>query len=430
MRSRRTFLAGLGTVGIAGLAGCSGLPFLGQNQRDRPDFDVPTDAIPPIEWPASPFPVAVPDALADTHRERANALLDGVPVDPSVPNHAVATKIQSRRERVAAQLDRVADEPVALDRLSWWRRWRGSAADVAGAYRAATGQNDGATLSDRRRTVRDRLGSFESDHEYRAETVREAVLVHAPLERLISRTRRRAGPDPGYPDDPLADPFRAGDAIKQVEVAAATLNDARRLKDTYLTDRSAVTTQWSALIDATDRLRFAVSETIEPVRRFLDAGPDAFDHNLDLTPAHELFTTAASQARAAENAFHERRDEGSHATAVIEAGETLAAVEALRTAIEGIQDGGYQDEVTRESIEQTARRANDAIDAIRTAEADGLAVRIARPALSWYESISAWIEEGHAGPLRQQGALAWTELYARAVLPAAEFVNERLAKRI
>ena len=426
MKRRRQILAGLGTAGIAGLAGCSGLPFVGDEGGTRPDFEIPLDAVPAIEWPRSPFPVDVPDALVETHRERARELLDIVPMDPSIPNGAIAEELRSDRERVASDLADGPTDPWPLDTLSGWRSRRGSAANVAATYRAATGEDDASTLGERRRVVRENLGSFTADHDYRAVSVREAVLVHAPIEDLLSSIRRRVRPDPPYPDDPVAAPFQAGDAFGRVERAGALCSDARRLRKTYLDARSGVRSQWNRLITASDRLRFAVAETREPVDAFLDAGRDAFDQDLDGTAAYTLFGTASREARWADDAVAEDREDGDYARSVVEAGEALAAMEALRTAIEGIRDGDYQDDVTLASLERGARRARDALDGIRTAEYGSLAAMIGRPALSAYDGVSYQIEENYADPLRLQGELAWVELYARAVPAATAFVVKRL----
>ncbi|WP_135664372.1 hypothetical protein [Halorhabdus rudnickae] len=426
MKRRRQVLAGLGTAGLVSLAGCSGLPFVGDEGRTHPDFEVPLDAFPALEWPSSPFPVAVPDALAETHRERAQELLDTVPTDPQIPNGAIAEELRSDRERVASDLADGPTDPWPLDTLSSWRGRRGSAANVAATYRAATGDDDDSALGERRRLVREDLGSFSADHDYRADSVREGVLVHAPIENMLSSARRRVRPDPLYPDDPVATPFRAGDAFEGVERAGALCSDMRRLRETYLDARSGVRSQWNRLIAASDRLRFAVAETREPVDAFLDAGREAFDRDLDGTAAYTLFETASQEARWADDTFAQQRDDGAYATSVVDAGEALAAIETLRTAIEGIRDGDYQDDVTLASLERGARRARDALDGIRTAEYGSLAARIGRPALSAYDGFSYQIEEDYADPLRLQGELAWVELYARAVPAATAFVVERL----
>jgi hypothetical protein len=423
--ARRRFLAGLGTLGVAGLAGCSGLPSLGSDDGDE-YVDLPPDAAGSIEWPDAPFPVAVPPRLAASHRERAEALLAAVPTDPSVPNGAVAEELRAERERAAERIDDGVDEPWPTDGLDAWRGRRSDAAALLGAHRAATGEDDADEVGSRRREVRSALGSLAADHEYRASSALEAVLAHEPIEGLLADCRRRTRPNPAYPEDPIARPFRAGDALARVELARATLGDAGRLRAIYLSERDDPPSRWSALIDASDRLGLAVSRTRSTVRDFLDVDESPFRAELDGTPARALFRRASGQVSAAVDDHEERREAGDYATAVIEAGHALAAVEALRAAIEGIRDEAYRDPVSVESVEETADRARDAIASIESSEDARLASRLARPALDTFGYLPEYIERGYVDAARAQGDLAWAELYARAVPPAAAFVAERL----
>lgn len=424
MKSRRTVLAGLGTLGAASLAGCSALP-LGDNDERR-DISLSPETVEPLSWPASPFPIAVPGTLATTHEERATELLEAVPADPTVPNGAIAEKLRSGRRQAADRLASAVDDPWPTDRLSEWRSRRETVATVRGAYRAATGEDDATAVTEHRQTVRDALGSFVAVHEYRASVPVEAVLVHAPVEGLVRECRRRVRPDPAYPEDPLADPFQAGDAVGRVEHARATLADARQLRDVYLNERKDPPSQWSALIEASARLRFAVSQARSSVDGFLDVTESPFEADLEETPARTLFEATSRQVTSTVATHRQRRDDGDYATAVVEAGQALAAVEALRAAIEGIRNGAYQASVTTESVTRTAERARDAITGIEDAENQRLATQIARPAVQTFDHIPTRMERGYTDAPRIQGALARAELYARAVPAATAFVIERL----
>ncbi|QLH84652.1 hypothetical protein [Halosimplex pelagicum] len=425
MRSRRTLLAGLGTLGAATLAGCSALP-LGDDDSERADVSLPADAVDPLSWPPSPFPVAVPETLATAHEERATELLAAVPDEPTVANGAISEDLRSQRARAADRLDDPVEVPWPTERLSLWRSRREAAAAARGAHRAATGDGDASAVADRRRTVRADLGSFVADHEYRASSPLEAVLVHAPVEDLTAECRRRLRPVPAYPDDPVAAPFRAGEAVGTVERARATLADARGLRDAYLRERDDPPSQWSAVIEASDRLRFAVGRTYSTVDAVVDADEPPVDADLDGTPARTLFEETSRHVRATHDDFEDRRADGDAATAVVEAGRTLAAVESLRTAIDGIRDGAYRESVTVESVTRTAERARAAIAAVDDSDHRRLATRIARPALETFDFVPTRIEDGYTDAARVQGDLARVELYARAVPAATAFVTERL----
>lgn len=426
MTSRRAFLAWLGTAGTVGLAGCSSLPFGDDESDSQSDVSLPAGTVEPIAWPDSPFPVSVPATLAETHRERARELLAAVPTEPSVPNGAVAEEIRSERERAASRLEADVDEPWATEALSQWRSQRNTAATVRGAYRAATGENDAATVAEGRQAVREELGSFVTDHEYRASAPLEAVLVHAPIEDLVSDCRRRVRPEPPYPADSISSPFQAGDAVGRVEHARATLHDARRLQDLYLTERADATSHWAALSETSDRLRLAVIDGRSTVRDFLNIAEPPFDADLEGTAARSLFRQARQHVESKVRTHEDVHDRGAYAAAAIEAGRALCAVEALRMTIEEIRDGAHQDPVTVESVGQTADRAREAISTATQSENRRLAAHILRPALGIFNYVPRRIEEGYADAPRVQGELLRAERYARTVPEATTFVSERL----
>lgn len=423
MTSRRTVLAALGTAGVTSLAGCSTLPF-----RDRDtgaDVSVPADAVEPVSWPDSPFPVAVP-SIPEPHRERTRELLAEVPTDPSVPNGAIAEELRSDRERAGDRLVESVDESWPTDQLAEWRSRRNAAAAVQGAYRAATGEDDAATVTERRQTVRDELSSFVAAHEYRASTPAEAVLVHTPIEDLLADCRRYIRPAPAYPATPVADPFQAGDAVGNVERARATLSDAHRLREVYLTERSETPSQWDRLIETSDRLRYAVGRTRSSVEEFLEVDESPFDADLEGTAGRWLFSKASRRVTLLADGHESSRDDGDYATAIIEAGRALAAIDALRTTIEGIRDETYQEPATADAITRTAERVQEATAALAESEDRRLAALIGRPPFDTIEYLSHDLERGHTDATRVLGDLTWAELYARAVPAATAFVIERL----
>lgn len=387
---------------------------------------LPPDAVGSITWPESPFPVAVPAPLTEAHVERARELLAAVPEEPSIPNRAIAEELRSERERVAERLEDDVDEPWPTDELSEWRGRRNGAATFRGSSRAAAGEDDSEAVTERRRAVRDDLSSFVADHEYRAPSPLESVLAHAPIEELVADCRRRTRPDPTYPADPVAHPFRAGDAVGRVELARATLDDARGLRDAYVAERPEASPQWAALIEASDELRISVGRTRSTVRDVLDADEPPFDTDLAGTVGRSQFMAARGRVESAASEHEEHLHDGDYAIAVIVAGRALAAIEALRATVDGIRNGAYQDDVTVESVTRTADRAREAIAAIEESEDQKLAALIARPVFSTFEDAPALIEEGYTDAVQLQGELALTELYARAVPGATEFVIDRL----
>lgn len=421
--SRRRLLAGIATAGAAAIGGCSGLPFTGeQDGRDAP-ASLPPDAVEPLGWPASPFPVSAPGSLADAHETRARGLLAEVPADPDLPNAAVAAAIGDDRERALRRADQDVPDQWLVDTLSAWRRRREDAAAVCGAYRAATGDDDTSELAARRRTVRDDMGALAVDLEYRAESPAEAVLAHEPVESLLAECARHVRPRVTYPADPVAEPFRAGEAVGHVERARAAVADADGLREGFLGERDGASSQWASLVAAADELQSSVSRTRTTVRNEGGAPPD--DEDLSGTVAQELVAVTDRRVESAVDDVKRASAAGEYATAVAESGTALAAIEALRTANAAIRNGEYRDSPSESSVRSAAERARKAVQEVIDAD-DSLATRLVRPGLEAIGYVGDRIEEGYGSVRRTQGELASVALYAGAVPAATEFVRGRL----
>ncbi|VTT85353.1 hypothetical protein DM2_235 [Halorubrum sp. DM2] len=416
--SRRRFLAGVAAAGVAATAGCSGLPFGDEQETGGDPPSLPTDAIGPIDRPAWPFPVAVGRSLVDAHESRTRDLLADVPADPDVANAAVAERIGEDRDRVRQRADVDPPDSWPVDILAAWRRRRGDAATVRGAYRAATGVDDGSDLVARRRAIRDDRAALAGELEYRAASVEEAVLAYEPVESLLAECARHVRPHVSYPDDPVADPFGAGKAVGDVERARATATDAAGLRSAFLAERDDASPRWGSLVAAADELDGSVSRTRSTVRERADA-------DLSGTVAQELLTAGERRIDSAVGDIEEASDAGEPATAVAEAGVALAALDALRTAADKVRDGRYREVPTESSVRSAAERARSGVDAAVDGD-DPLATRLARPVFETLELVADRIEEGYASPRQTEAELTFAGLYADAVPPAAAFVRERL----
>lgn len=423
--SRRRFLAGLATAGATAVGGCSGLPFTDDAERSDSLASIPTDAVGTIERPPSPFPAAVPDALADAHETRARELLDAVPADPSLPNEAVAAEMGAHRENTRRRLDADPPDGWPHETLSAWRQRRENAASVCGAHRAATGTDDGSALAERRRVVRDDRGALASALEYRAGGPIEAVLACEPVESLLAECERHVRPRVTYPADPVAEPFRAGEAVAHVERAEAALADAAALRELFLDGRESTTARWASLVAGAEVLQGSVRRTRDAVRRRTGDGGPLVDEDLSGTVAQELFVQSERRVESSVEEVERALDTGEYATAVAEAGIALAATEALRASTEAIRDGEYRERPTASSVRSAADRARAAVrDA--TTDGDPLAVRLVSPAVETFEYVADRTEEGYPSPRRTQAELAYVALYAGTVSAAAEFVRDRL----
>ncbi|GAA0544653.1 twin-arginine translocation signal domain-containing protein [Halorubrum ejinorense] len=424
--SRRRFLAGAAAVGAAAVAGCSGLPFGGDGERSGSAVSLPSDAVGSVDWPASPFPAAVPGSLADAHESRTRSLLDDVPAEPEVPNAEMAAEIGADRERARKRTDSevAADWPV--DALSAWRRRRRDAAAVRGAYRAATGVDDGADLAARRSAVRDARAALASEVEYRAESPVAAALAYEPVELLLAECERHVRPEVTYPADPVAEPFRAGEATARVERAEAAADDAEGLRSAYLDGRDGPPARWASLIAVADGLRASVSRTRSTVRERAGGDEPLRGEDLSGTVAQELVATGDLRTESAVEDIERAVDAGNCATAVVGSGVALTEIDAFRAAVDEIRDGEHRGGATEASVRAAAERARTSVEEAVAGD-DPLATRLVRPGLDGFEYVADRVEEGYSSARRTQATLEYVALYAGAVPAASEFVRERLA---
>lgn len=389
-------------------------------------MSLPADAVGSIEWPASPFPTAVPASLAAAHEARTRSLLDDVPAEPELPNAAVATEIETRRERARERANAGLTDEWPVDDLDAWRRRREDAAEVRAAYRAATGNDDGSELSARRRAVRDARTALAGDLAYRAESTAAAVLAYEPVESLLAECARSVRPQVTYPADPLAEPFRAGEAVGRVERAEAAAADAEGLREACLDSWDEASPRWASLVAAAETLRGSVSRTRASVRERVGREDPLDEEDLSGTVAQELAATGETRVESAVEDVSRATDAGEHATAVVEAGTALAEVEAYRAAVVEIRDGRHRAAPTESSVRSTAERARAAVSEA-VAAGDPLVARLLRPGLGVFGYAADRVEEGYgSAPRRTQASLVYAALYASAVPAAAEFVRERL----
>lgn len=421
--SRRQLLAGIATAGAAAIGGCSGLSSTGEKtERDAP-ASLPSDVVDSFDWPPSPFPVAVPEALAGAHETRARNLLAEVPAEPDLPNQAVADAISDDRDRAHQRAARDVPDHWPVDTLSAWRRRRADAAAVRGAYRAAIGDADASDLVARRRAVRDERGTLASDLEYRAGSPEEAVLAYEPIESLLAECEKHVRPRVTYPADPVAEPFRAAEAVGNVERAQAAVADADGLRRAVRGERDEASPQWASVIAAAAELRPSVSRTRATVGN--EGEPRFGDEDLSGTVAQELVAVTDRRVESTVDDVRQASDAGEYATAVVEAGAALAAVEGTRTVSRAIRDGRHREEPSKSSVRSAAERAQrsvrEALDG-----GDPLATRLVRPGLETLGFVAGRTEDGYGSVRRIQAELRFVDLYASAVPAATEFVRGRL----
>jgi hypothetical protein len=429
MTTRRRFLAGIGTAAATGLAGCSSLGGPDERESEEIDSSAFGDGVPGIVWPASPFPVSLPASLLETHRTRASQLYSSVPASPPIPNEVVANEVAEDREYLGTRMEEGSDATITLEAIDDWRSIRGSAAHLRGTYRAATGSDDAADVADRRETVRAELGEFVADLEYRATDPIEAVLVYAPVEALLGDVRQYVRPIHPYPDTPLTAVEKAGDAVRDGEVATASLTDARGFRETYLADRDSVDRQWSRLIDVSRTLDHAVHRTRETVGEYVqqyDPG-SVFDRNLGPVP-EELFRVASRRVESGSgrDREYERYGHGSYARAILDSTQELAAIAALDRVVDGIESAGFAAEATVTAVNNAAADARSAVESLGEATNPHLAIAVARPGIGSYAGARRRLDERYFDPADAQASFRYAAMYARVAPQAADYLVDRL----
>lgn len=429
MTTRRRFLTGIGTAATASLAGCSSLGGPAEHEDEEIDPSAFDDEIPPIAWPASPLPVSLPESLLETHQTRATQLHSSIPASPPIPNEVVANRLAADREQLGERIDEGSDATLTLEAIDDWRSIRGSAAHLLGAYRAATGADDGAAVADQRETIRTDLGEFVADLDYRATDPIEAILVYAPVEDLLGDVRRYVRPTHPYPDSPIEAVERAGDAVRDGEVATASLADARGFRETYLADRDSVEHQWSRLVDRNRTLDFALHRTRETVGEYAQQYDTerVFDRDLGPVP-EELFRIATRRVESGSgrDREYERFGHGEDATAILDSTQELAAIAVLDRIVDGIESAEFDAEATVPAVKSAAADARSAVESLAEATNPHLAVAVARPGIGSYAGARRTLDERYFDPAAAQASFRYATMYARAAPEAADYLVDRL----
>jgi hypothetical protein len=427
--SRRTLLSGC-VAGVASLAGCGGIETVGDTgsagrgggagNTETPTYD--TGRLRTLGYangPTAPpaFPAEIEPAVVERHYERARALLDDVPEEPSVPNEAVTEELRQQADRVADLVNSGADETdaeaggetsgetggetsgetggetsgetggettVTLAELERARRVRREVAELWGAYRAATGNTSREAFRTRRREVRADRRAFAAEWTYRGGTAADALAVHAELESLLAESRRGTEAWPPFPDDPETAPLTAGELVRSVEGARAALSDAETLREAALDATATVDSHYDAISRASGRLQHVVAMERRRIDDFADATVSRlpYDRPIEGTPAAEVFREAQLRLRRVAEGDRLAREQGRLATATVRAGHHLAATRAFARVVDGIDGGKYGAVGSAARVETARRKAVEALQTEWNSEPNALSVAVATPAVS------------------------------------------------
>lgn len=426
--SRRRWLVACGTgmgMGMLGLAGCAAV-------RDRIERDDGLQFDPgalvdlaerPRPSPPGRFPVAIPPAQIEHHRERTRALLDAVPTAPDLPNEAMAARLRRERQSAAEALsdDEWDASTGPLDRLDGARYDRSRAAEVRAAYRAATGDLDRSAVVERRGRLRTDFHAFVEQWAYRAPDPVTALVVHRELEALVRETRDGTNAWPPFPNAPRDAVFRVGARVQSLERGRAALEDAAAIRERVVDSSSSVRSYRTTTTGAATQLERDLGHTAHRMDPYLDADESPLDRDIDDTPAGELYQTARHHADGAERAVERAMDRDHPATAILRAGTGLTALETLESVVEAVEAGRYGRPDTANRVRRERERAVATLEHAWAHEPQPLSRALAFPALDALLTASQAIDRGSLGPsevFHSYANYAHARHYA-ALVPAA-----------
>ncbi|WP_225336164.1 hypothetical protein [Halomicrobium urmianum] len=435
--SRRSLLT-VCSASLASIAGCSALPF-GSDDDERSYEQGPLRTLAEQDLPEPPtgVTVTVPEGALDRHRRRARELLEEVPEEPAVPNGLIAARLARNRANVAEDLERGSTaEPfqLPLDRLGHWRYLRGEAAEVRGAYRAATSDVSEATVDERRGEIRTDLYDFLSEWEYRGEDPARALAVHYRIERLIDQCRNYLDLWPKFPERPADDVERVGRIAGDVETARAALEDAVAMRDRYVNGLDDPHSYRRAFTAVAREVHRTTDFTIhrKGLRQYLDAigRPEwPHDRNLDGTVAETLYRRVQNLAHYRRH--REARQQERYATTVVDGGISLAAVVALEDVVAAIRDGDHGQVESSSEVQTLAGEAQRALDGALTTEPQTVSLQVAMPAFDLLQDVTHHLAEHRVGEHeihRAAGTYASARYFARSVPPVVRYLDESLSE--
>lgn len=361
--SRRAFLAST-AGGLSTLAGCAGgrLPWESEHSYSDAALRRLADTTIPSTEPS--FPIDIPSRLFESHRDRTEALLDGVPADPQFPNGAIESEVAEQVERARTSLDEDEPDESPLDRLGSARYARARAAEARASYRAATGDLDASEVTARVEALRRNLADFRGAWNYQGRDPFEALVIHRELEDLIGAAERGTERGAVVPSRPKAAPLRVGEIAGTVERGNAALVDAASLRDQYLESVSAPRSYRSTFVRAAEQLeRFSwrwQHRTLEYLREQSDQAIDS-PGSPEVYLLHELRATIERFR----SGFEEAKTRNRFAEALLQAGTAEAYLRAAHPAIEGIRNGEFPPPDSTKPVEAELERGIRTIERVR-----------------------------------------------------------------
>lgn len=378
------------------------------------------------------FPVEIPDARFRAHETRTRELFAAVPRSPDIPNAAVVQRIQRERSHLQERLDDDLEGDTPRERLGEWRYRRSDAAEVWGAYHAATNAYAAGDFHARYDRLRAAYTAFEGAWDYRGSEPASALVVHRHLEELVSRGTDAVLSTGPYPSDPPAAVFEAGRMVRAHERAEATLEDARAIRTHFLatqSDHRPWRLPFAHAMTALDETR--VERPPDRYERALEEGPSALDVDLEHGPAAAAFEQAR-RAATFDREVRAARDQHDPATGVLAAAHTRRARRAFRTTADAITRGTVDWPADLASIRALRDETVDALTTAWTTTPRPLGVALTRHPLGLLTEFSQYYHDRDVDAhdlARYVGTLHYARHYLDGVPAHVDTVSDAITTK-
>ena len=365
--TRRDLLAAVG-VGVAGLAGCSSLPWTDETERSY-DREVLGD-VAALGHPALPrrIPAPIEASYLDDRRAAVREGLDAVPSpipESDIPNEVVRDQVARLRSRAVDSLARAESAATPFERLETLRSALGSALGARAGYEAATGGLTRQAVLNERPEVRADLQAFREERRVVGGIDGATVVLQGTVERYLRSTDRWLS----NADDQRHATGRTmviAETAQSIAFARFTLADARHLSEQFRASRETRPVG-DAFERAADALLADVRRRIDalPGESFTDDPAQFLDVEGDLgQPARELVTRAYREAAWRHDPEDAGEGSASRLLAAHGADHALRTFERVR---ETVEDGGHSGPIDA----GTVRAAKlDALGAVERARSD------------------------------------------------------------
>ncbi len=429
-RTRRGFLAGVGTAALVSTAGCGVFDRHENGDSIRvPSNELETVLESPVPDVLRPAPVQPESETIEAGMARCSELIATVPESISateIPNEVVRQEVEQTRRDAVEALDAVETEPDRFRRLDSIRSARKHAREAAVGFEAVRGDPT-ANIREERRETRTAIGMSLARVEYLGTDRRRTLLTAFRVEEFLTDARRRLTHGV-QPNDPNA--LNLAAIAGDVEYASATNELAEAL-----TERHAATVDDP--IDFVDSAAAALeSSMISLSRAELPDSRTPVSEVFGEEPARRDLQYLASESVSAVRRWQEQLStelsEGRFASGLSRAIQLERDARALETVVTRIDGDDIPAPETADAIRNEREAALKAANSISTSASEpslaGDSIARLYEALGWTDAeLERYLDRDREVNLsREYARYAYLRARMEAFPDAIDTVRERL----